>query len=323
MKKVKRTSKVKRLRASTILRLKKNAKKRKYSKKYLLLRNSVLLRDHYQCQMCQATGVKLEVHHVIKWSSQKIVRQNKRNLISLCKDCHRSIRNKEERYVGIFKRKIARNTLRAQKEKLTYEEIVRRRKEQDGLTGKEIAYQKKDLSELERKKKGEHYLRTTWRSMKNRTSNPNSTSYKRYGGRGIRMCNEWHAHFSKFKSYVLENLGERPEGCSIDRIDNDGNYEPGNIRWASPTTQRQNNSAVVFDQAMAEVAFILYHKYRKKQIEIVRFFKLNNPTAVRNIIWANAWVNVTHKYKSIVKNKAIIENIEEWKKKNEQKDSSY
>lgn len=272
--------------------------------------------------MCQATGVKLEVHHIIKWSSQRIVRQNRRNLISLCKDCHKSIKNKEERYVHIFKRKIAKNTTRFMREKLTYEEIIRRRKEQEGLTGKEIAYKKKDLDETARKKKGEHYLRTTWRSMKNRTSNPKSTSYKRYGARGIRMCNEWHASFSKFKSYVLENLGERPEKHSIDRIDNDGNYEPGNIRWAPPAVQRQNNSAVVFDQAMAEVAFILYHKYGKKQIEIVRYFKLNNPTAVRNIIWANAWVNVTHKYKKIVKKQIVIENIEEWEKKNGEKDSA-
>lgn len=272
--------------------------------------------------MCQATGIKLEVHHVIKWSSQKIVRQNKRNLISLCKDCHRSIRNKEERYVGIFKRKIAKNTLRFQKERLTYEEIIRRRKEQEGLTGKEIAYKKKDLDELAKKKKSEHYLRTTWRSMKNRTSNPKSTSYKRYGARGIKMCQEWHDDFSKFKAYVIENIGERPDGCSIDRIDNDGNYEPGNIRWANATIQRQNNSTAIFDQAMAEVAFILYHKYNKKQIEIVRFFKLNNPTAVRNIIWANAWVNVTYKYQSLVKNKTIIDNIEEWKKRNGKKSSS-
>lgn len=284
-----------------------------------MLRNAVLLRDLYECQMCGAKGIKLEVHHIIKWSSQRAVRQNKRNLISLCRDCHTSIKNKEERYVAIFKRKVARNTVRHRTEKMTLEEIIRRRKEQEGLTGDDIAYKKKDPSDLIKSKKGEHYLRTTWRSMKGRTTNPKSTSYKRYGGRGITMDKEWLLSFSSFKKYIMENLGERPTGHSIDRIDNNGNYEPGNVRWAAPVTQRQNNSALIFDQAMAEVAFILYHKYKRKQSQIARFFGLSNPTTVRNIVWGNAWVNITSKYKKIVVDKTVLKNIEEWELKNGQK----
>jgi len=312
---VKKT-RAKKLRASTRLRLKRSSKKRAYTKKYLALRNYVMLRDRYECQLCYGHGIKLEVHHVIKWSSQRAVRQNKRNLISLCKACHASIRNKEERYVHIFKRKIARNTARFLKDKMTFEEIIRRRKEQEGLTGNEIAYQKKDESELVRKKQAEHYLRTTWRSMKNRVTNPKSPSYRRYGGRGIKICNEWLASFKEFKAYIDEHLGERPEGHSIDRINNDGNYEPGNIRWAAPATQRQNNSQSPFDQAMAEAAFILYHRYGKKQTEIARAFGLHNPTAVRNIVWGNAWLNITHRFKKIVTNEVVLANIEEWEKKN-------
>lgn len=316
MKKKKRAKKSKPLRTSVKLRLKKNSKKRKYTKKYLVLRNSVLLRDLYECQLCKATGLRLEVHHIIKWSSQRSLRQNKRNLISLCKECHQSIRNKEEKYAHIFKRKIAANTARYRRQKLTFEEIIRRRKEQEGLTGKDIVY-KSPLLDKQKAKKAEHYLRTTWRAMKNRTTNPSCPSFRRYGGRGIKVCEEWAESFGAFKKYVMENLGERPVGHSLDRINNDGNYEPSNIRWAPPAIQRQNNSAVIFDRAMAEVAFILFHKFRKKQIEIVRALKINNPTAVRNIVLGNSWLNITHIYKKLVRDQGVLSKIEDWESKNE------
>ena len=77
----------------------------------------------------------------------------------------------------------------------------------------------------------------TWFNMKNRCFNPNSDDYKYYGGRGIKVCDEWKNSFSKFFEYV----GKRPEGdYSIDRIDNNGDYEPGNVRWADKRTQRLN-----------------------------------------------------------------------------------
>ena len=60
-----------------------------------------------------------------------------------------------------------------------------------------------------------------------------------YGLRGITVCEEWHDP-KVFLDYLESNLGPCPSGYSIDRIDNDGNYEPGNIRWASPSVQVQN-----------------------------------------------------------------------------------
>ena len=75
----------------------------------------------------------------------------------------------------------------------------------------------------------------SWQSMKDRCQNSNCPAYKNYGGRGIAVCERW-MDFANF----LEDMGTRPEGKTLDRIDNDGNYEPGNCRWATPKEQTQN-----------------------------------------------------------------------------------
>lgn len=75
-----------------------------------------------------------------------------------------------------------------------------------------------------------------WVAMIQRCTDPNATGYANWGGRGIAVCERWRNSFEAF----LADMGERPEGCSIDRIDNDGNYEPGNVRWATALEQTQN-----------------------------------------------------------------------------------
>lgn len=77
----------------------------------------------------------------------------------------------------------------------------------------------------------------SWHAAKMRCFNPNDPAYARYGGRGITMCARWRDSFENF----LADMGERPEDRTLDRFpDNDGNYEPGNCRWATRKQQTAN-----------------------------------------------------------------------------------
>jgi hypothetical protein len=77
----------------------------------------------------------------------------------------------------------------------------------------------------------------SWSAMKSRCANPKNKDFKHYGGRGISVCQRWLDSFSAF----LEDMGQRPSPKhSIDRINNDGNYEPSNCRWVTQAEQCQN-----------------------------------------------------------------------------------
>lgn len=90
-----------------------------------------------------------------------------------------------------------------------------------------------------RNKRTEEYA--TWVGIKNRCHNSNNPRYKNYGARGIIVCVEWRNSFEQF----FKDMGKRPQGTSIDRINNDGNYEPSNCRWATKRQQSLNTSQVL------------------------------------------------------------------------------
>jgi hypothetical protein len=83
-----------------------------------------------------------------------------------------------------------------------------------------------------------HELYYTYSAMKARCYNKNFKHYNRYGGRGIKICDRW---LDSFLSFV-EDVGERPENHSLDRINNDGDYEPSNCKWSTPREQSYNRS---------------------------------------------------------------------------------
>lgn len=81
-----------------------------------------------------------------------------------------------------------------------------------------------------------HYLYQTWSTMKQRCTNPNHAKYYLYGKRGIRVSDEWSSSFKQF----LEDMGDRPEGFTLNRINNDGNYCKENCEWSSVSNQNSN-----------------------------------------------------------------------------------
>lgn len=91
-------------------------------------------------------------------------------------------------------------------------------------------------------------LYKVYTNMKNRCYNANSDDFKYYGGRGIRICEEWLHDYSVFRAWALENGYDKnaPRGeCTIDRIDVNGDYAPANCRWVSMSVQTKNRRNVI------------------------------------------------------------------------------
>lgn len=115
-------------------------------------------------------------------------------------------------------------------------------------------------------------MKKIWRGMKERCYNPANASFKNYGERGIRICDRWLHSFDDFYS----DMGSRPKGYSIDRINNDGNYEPDNCRWADAKTQANNTRRtirkVTFEEKVQQ-SFIFQERRRRRTESLIKSLK--------------------------------------------------
>jgi len=115
---------------------------------------------------------------------------------------------------------------------------------------------------------------SSWNNILGRCLNPNGSGYKHYGAKGITICKRWRC----YKNF-LADMGERPIGTSIERIDNRKGYEPGNCRWATPHEQSRNTKTNVFLSARGET-LILQDWARKLKI---------NPCTIKHRIKMLGW----------------------------------
>jgi len=134
--------------------------------------------------------------------------------------------------------------------------------------------------------KEKHPLYSGWRAMKYRCNDPKHKSYSRYGARGIKVCPAWQSDFKQF----LLDMGERPKGHTLDRINNNGDYTPENCRWVTHAENLQNSSNAQVSANKVRLIRLL-HIAGMTRLELSARFLISYD-CVRNMIAYRTWQNI-------------------------------
>ncbi len=135
---------------------------------------------------------------------------------------------------------------------------------------------------------GKHPLFDVWNHMISRCERPKTTHYKRYGGRGIKVCDEWRSSFEKFYRWAVDSGWEN--GLQIDRIDNNGNYDPENCRFVSSAENIRNSTIAKLSPEQVEEIRNTYSSSEKKPTykETGAIYGVTGET-ISNIVRRKTW----------------------------------
>lgn len=136
--------------------------------------------------------------------------------------------------------------------------------------------------------KSKHPIYKAWWGMKDRCYAKNNHHYKNWGARGIVMCDEWLNNFQAFYDWAIANNWNK--GLELDRIDNDGNYEPSNCRWVTTKVNTRNRGSNKLDMEQALTIRKLFSTRAFTKQELANIYMVSYSTVqgiVQNQIWAN------------------------------------